>query len=83
MTSSRCPQTDVCGGLVPIPSKLGLSPLRLYGFRLYHQVEDIDVGRCAVSGCGALELLDPQYIAYAFAMCEGLDIDGQRFPFAR
>jgi len=30
----------------------------------------------------ALELLDPQYIAYAFAVGETLDIDGQRHSFA-
>src|SRR5215469_4991898 len=54
----------------------------LYDLRLYHQVEHIEVGRCAARGCRLLELLDPQYIAYAFAMGEALDIDGQRLPFA-
>ena len=55
--------------------------LRLYGFRLYHEVEHVEGGRCAACGCRALELLDPQYIAYAFAMGEALDIDVPRFPF--
>src|SRR5215470_11229546 len=54
----------------------------LYDFRLYNQVEHIEFGRCAASGCGTLELLHPQYIAFAFAMGEALDIDGQRLPFA-
>src|SRR5262249_53883983 len=55
----------------------------LYDLRLYHQVEHIEAGRCAASGCrAALELLDAQYIAYAFAMGEALDIDSQRLPFA-
>lgn len=56
--------------------------LRLYHFRLYHQVEHIEGGSCAASGCRSLELLDPQYIAFAFAMSEALDIDDQRLPFA-
>src|SRR5215469_1350150 len=56
--------------------------LLLYDFRFYHQVEHIEVRSCAASGCGPLELLDPQYVAYAFAMGEALDIDGQRLPFA-
>ena len=47
--------------------------MRLYELRLYHQVEHVEVGRCAASKRRALELLDPQYIAYAFAMGEALE----------
>src|SRR5215475_13673046 len=56
--------------------------MRLYDFRLEHQVEHIEVGRCPASGCRAMESFDPQHIAYAFAMSETLDIDGQSLPFA-
>ena len=56
--------------------------LRLRDFRLYHHVEHIEVGRRAAGGYRNLELLDPQYIAFTFAMGEALDIDGERLPLA-